>query len=282
MTMADKPVITVVHQLPGRLRLRVSHAPKDPESTMSRVKAHPGIFSMKYTALSDSLLVLFNPLEISAAEIVMRIAYSLSVDYDLAPIRILAEPENRELSAWSFYSALALVMALLSRSVNMENRTTRALDWIAGAGTAGAVVAHGWRDVRAQGYIDPEVLSVVYLAAAFFRGQFLSAALVTWLATFGRHLFKPTPAGVELRVAHTRERSGARGPHGIIVGPDHADKRTTKFLRFIPALVQYALIGGSGSAGTNLLGDIRDVANVHDEVLEGLGELTHGIPIRIA
>lgn len=279
--MVEKLVITIVHQLPGRLRLLLSHAPQDPELLVRQVQQHAGIDSMEFNGISRSLLVKFNVLEVSREEIVIRVACSLSLDYEEKPVRILAKREIRELGESSFYSGLAIVVALAARPVVSEPMTRHYLDWIAGVGTAGAVLFHGWHDVRRKGTFDPEVLSVVYLLASMLRGQFLSAALVTWLTTYGRHLFNPAPKGVELRIARNPEPTDARERFSVVVGPDPDDKSVTRFLRFIPFMVQYAVIGGAGMDATGLLGAIRDVAGVHEQVLDGLGDMKYGIPIKV-
>lgn len=280
--MQEKLVITIVHQLPGRLRMILSHAPTDPDATIEHVREHKGIDSIEYTSISGSMVVRFNPLEVSREEIVIRVACSLSLDYHEAPVRILVQAETKELDSLSFYSGLAIAVALATRPVLQQEQMKRRLDWATGIGTAGAVLSHGWQEVRHRGYFDPEVLSVVYLGAAMLRGQFLSAALVTWFTTFGRHLFRPAPQGVELRITRNPDSSNGNERFGVRVGPDPADKTVTRYLRFIPAVIQYAVIGGAVPGGSSLLGAIRDVAGVHDEVLDGLGNMKYGIPIRVS
>jgi len=247
-----------------------------------RVGRHKGIDSVEFNRMSRSMLVTFNPLEVSQAEIVVRAACSLSLDRDRVPVRILARAETRDLNDSAFYSGLALLVALAARPVVRNATTHLYLNWSAGLVTAGAVLSHGWQDMRLKGYFDPEVLSVVYLVAAMLRGRFLSPALVTWLTTFGRHLFKPTARGVEIRVTRNPSGSGADERFSVIVSPDRHDTSVTKFLRFIPAFVQYAVIGGAGITESGLLGAIRDSAGVHRQVLDGLGDMNYGIPIRIS
>ncbi|MFC1833265.1 hypothetical protein ACFL2Q_00855 [Thermodesulfobacteriota bacterium] len=279
--MAENLVITIVHQLPGRFRLRLSDPPERPGDTAGRVRAHEGIIAMEYNGISRSMLVRFNPLEVSREEIILRIAYDLSLEYDRIPVRILVEPESREVSDSAFYSALTIVVALAARGMTANPRTRLALDWTAALGTAGAVVIHGWDDMRRRGYFDPEVLSVVYLGASMVRGSFLPATVVTWLTTFGRHLLAPVPQGVRLRLVESIENGNDMEPFSIVVEPDHDGRNTAGFLSFIPAVVQYAIIGGSGLGASGLLMDIRDVAGVHNDVLEGLGNQQYGIPIRV-
>jgi len=280
MNMAQIPVIAIMHRLPGRIRLRLSVWPADMDKTISMVREHPGILSMHATMVSGSLLVVFNSLQVTAEEIIIRVATSLSLDRGCVPVRVLPEPELRELSESSFYSALAIVTALTARPMGAGLRNTLILDWVAGLGTAAAIVAHGYQELKRIGYFHPEVLSVVYLASSFLRGRILSSALVAWLTSFGRHLFRPPARGVLLRVTHAGDTCDAQAGYGIVVRPDTTDQTTVELLRAVPALVQYALIGASRSGDSSLLRDITDVARVHSQVLEGLGQVDRGVPIR--
>lgn len=280
--MIEKPTITIVHQLPGRVRLSLSHGLKDPELTASRVSKHPGISSVVYTPISRSVLVIFDPFEITQPEIIVRLACCLSSDHGGASIRVLAAPEAKELSDSAFYSALSLLVALATRAVRSAAGTPRPVDWAAGFMVAGAVLLHGWHEIRRQGYFDPEVLSVVYLAGALARRQVLLGAAVTWITTFGRHLIKPPMRGIELRMM---QPAGKKEPSEdgceIIATPDRTAATTTRMLRFVPELVRHALIGGGGPANGGLLGQMTTLARLHDSVLEGLGEAKYGIPIKV-
>jgi hypothetical protein len=274
----DKLTITISHQLPGRVRLRLSHKLKHPQQTIMRVKSVPGVLSAEYTAVSLSFLIRFDPLQVSREKVIVRVAVWLSFDYAKRPVRIITEPEVREWSDSPFYSALALMVALGSRLVRLDRKTSLALDWIAGLSTAGAVLHHGWLELRRNGYFDPEVLSVVYLSTAFFRGQFLTASLVTWFTSFGRHILKPPPRGVELRITDMPDNYHGTGRYSISITADRDDTTATKFSRLIPAAIQYALIGGVGSEGA-WLGDIRHLVTVQDELVQELGNTQETMPI---
>ncbi|MEW6529530.1 MAG: hypothetical protein AB1473_01765 [Thermodesulfobacteriota bacterium] len=280
----QKPTITISHQLPGRLRLRFSHGIRHPEQAIAKVKALPGVHSADYTTASRSLLIRFDSLRVPAEKVLIRVALCLSLDYAKIPVRILAEPGVREWSDSPFYSALALMAALAAKLVRLDRKTALALDWIAGISTAGAVLHHGWLELRRHGYYDPEVLSVVYLATAFLRGQFLTASLVTWFTAFGRHILKPPPRGVELRITQTGDASQRANRYGIVIAADRGDSKATKFSRLVPAVLQYALLGGTGSEHGMWLSDIRHLVTIQDDVLQDLGQVrdTTPVPLRIA
>ena len=109
-----KPVVTVVHSLPGRVRARLSVAPRDVQRMLAGVREHPGMESISFSPITRSILARFNPHEISQEEIVLRIAFHLSLDCDSAPVRLLAEPEQRPaLGGSAAVSAAALALSLV-------------------------------------------------------------------------------------------------------------------------------------------------------------------------
>lgn len=275
----QKPTITINHRLPGRLRLRLSHSIQHPEQTVAKVKTLPGVCSAEYTTISRSFLVRFDPLRVAEEKVIIRVALCLSLDYGKVPVKILAEPGVREWSDSPFYSALALMAALAAKLVRLDGKAALVLDWVAGFSTAGAVLHHGWLELRRHGNYDPEVLSVVYLARAFFRGQFLTASVVTWFTAFGRHILKPPQRGVELRITHTGDDSQGPNRYGIIIAAERNDRKATKFFRLVPAVIQYALTGATSSEDSMCLSDIRHLVTIQDDVLQDFVQVQDTMPV---
>ena len=151
------------------------------------------------------------------------------------------------------------------------------LDWLAGLGVSGAVIDHAWRETQERGNFDPEVLSLAYLATAFIRGNFLTAAAVTWLTTFGRHLVDMPRAGVELRPIRTE--NGDEDRFELVAAPDVDVPERTRLITMLQGMIKYVLTGGAATE-TNLLDQLREVSRVHGEVVDGLGGMRHGIPMR--
>ena len=88
-------MVTVVHSLPGRVRVRLSVTPRDAERMLAGIQEHPGMESIGFSPRTRSVLARFNPPEISQEEIVLRVAFHLSLDYAAVPVRLLAQPEQR-------------------------------------------------------------------------------------------------------------------------------------------------------------------------------------------
>ena len=153
-------------------------------------------------------------------------------------------------------------------------------DRLAGLGTAWAVVDHAWKELRERGRFDPEVLSLAYLVTAFVRGNLLTASVVTWLASFGRHLISPPPAGVQVRPVEVCGRGNGQTGYEVMISPDVDAPERVQMLSALQGLLKYAITGGGAQPFRTLLEELRDVSKVHGEVLEGFGLLPQGIPIR--
>lgn len=280
MSNSERPSVTIVHELPGRLRLRLSHHVQQVPRLQRAIAEHAGIRAVEYTATSRSVLVTYNSTEVSAEEIVIRAAINLSLEQGRATVRVLARPHTRELTDSAFYSGLALLAALGLRVFRADKAGSASFGWMAGLGTAGAVLDHGWMEYRQRGNFDPEVLTVTYLLTSLLRGNALPAAIFTWITTFGRHLATMTAPGVEIRPVPVE--SDANGPrYEVVVAPDRAPTDKMAVFGLIPTLLFNTLTGAPTGRRTSLLEEIRRVSNMHEQVLEGVSDFRHGIPLRI-
>ena len=219
MIASPKPVVTVIHSLPGRIRVRLSVAPRDAQRMLAGIREHPGMQSISFTPITRSVLVRFHPHQISQEEIALRIAFHLALDYGV-PVRLLAAPERLVLEDSAVASAIGLALSLLLRGLNLAKGGPTRWDWMAGAGTALAVIHHAWKEFRERGRFDPEVLSLAYLLTAFVRGNFLTASVVTWLASFGRHLIEIPPMGVQVQPVEVVGRENGEARFEVMIGPD--------------------------------------------------------------
>jgi hypothetical protein len=193
-------------------------------------------------------------------------------------VRITPAAGPRELSLSALGSAALLAVAFATRVGG--RRANRLLELAAGAGTAGAVLEHGYQEVRDRGDLDPEVLSVVYLLSAFYRGNLLPAAAFTWLATFGRHLVRQPVSGAELRPVEEPGKDGAAPHYEVVVSPLRRHSGWRRMLHVLPRVLRHA-VAGEGPRPANLLGEIERISLLHGEVLDSLGEWRQGIPLKI-
>ncbi|MBD3402587.1 hypothetical protein GF420_06805 [candidate division GN15 bacterium] len=274
------PTITIVHEITGRVRYRLSHPLDDASAVEARVRGHEGIDAIEYTDLTRSVLVRFDPRAVTSKELTVRLGVAFSMDQELTPVRVFAGREREDLSSVAVLAGLSLLAALAWR---MRSRTgLPALEYGGGLLTAAATLEHGYQEIQERGEFDPEVLSIVYLITSFFRGNLLPASIVTWLATFGRHLIRHSGPGVEIKAVRLNAASAAEPEYEVVVSPTSPQSGWHRLLAVLPKVLQ-AVAGGGAQGGRrgSLLGDIERMSLMHGEVIDGLGEWRHGIPVKI-
>ena len=114
--MEEIPVVTVIHKLPGRIRLHLSVEPKDHQQMISSVKDHEGFESMTYTPVTRSVLINFDPRRVKREEILIRVALYMSLDQESHCAHIFSQLAKQEMSDSVFYSGISLLIALLLKT----------------------------------------------------------------------------------------------------------------------------------------------------------------------
>ena len=275
--MSAELSVTLIHGLPGRLRLRLSAAPRDVQGFLAAVTAHEGLGDVRYTPITRSLLIRYETGHLTTEEILLRTAMACSFDHDHVPVVILPDPESEVMTDASILAGLLLLVAALARWSALGGPNSL-LEKGAGVGVALAVLQHGWREAREKNTIDPELLTLGYLFTAFTRSKPLRGAAVTWAASFGRHLLQESARGVEVRPMAGSGGTGA--PQAYQITPMQHRPRHTPLLAATQAVLRSMglILGDSG--GNTLLEELRNVALTHDRVLEGLGGMHRGgIPL---
>lgn len=276
--MAVTPTITILHELPGRLRVQLSLPPLKPKSMERAVREHEGIECVKYTPITKSVLIKFDPNYIRQEELIIRIGVFLSLENNNIPVQVFSQPQREEMSDFAYYSALLLGLGFVSKYILKTTNYRMVTEWAAGMGTAYAVLDHGWGEIKQTGVFHPEVLSLSYLLISMIRGNFLPAAAFTWITTFGRHLIHMPELGVELRPEPSTQDSS---DYEVTITPIRSEASKAAVLSMIPAALKYAVTGDAGALQGNLIDEIRDVAQSHENVLDSLGKFKEGIPIKI-
>ena len=279
--MQKTPQLRIIHQIPGRIRLKMNILPQDSTKMEKTVSSHPGILEVKISTHTRSLLLRFESDLISQEELIIRAAVFLSLENDFCPVRIYSDIDVKELSNMSFLSGFFIVGALGVKLFRRFSKVHQILDWIAGISTAYSILDHGHRELKERGNFDPEVLSVVYLLMAFIQGNHLSASLFTWVATFGRHLLEMPSKNVEI-FPEKIGKNKKNDQYEVVIKPINQLPGKQMLFKFLPALIMQSSMGDSARVlqGT-LLDEIKKVSKDHGEVLEGFGQLQNGMPIRI-
>jgi len=280
--MIKTPQLRIIHQLPGRVRLKLDILPKDPSQMEKIVKGHPGIQEIRLSPLTKSLLLKFEPETITQEELIIRVAVYLALENNFSSVRVFSDVEVREMSNMAFMSGFFIVFALGGKLFRRFMRVQNVLDWTAGISTAISIFDHAHGELKERGNFDPEVLSIVYLLSAFMQGNLLPAALFTWIATFGRHLLEMPAKNVEISPREIQTKSGKKSQYEVVIKPINQLPGKQMLFKLLPAVIMQTSMGDSARVlqGT-LLDEIKKVSHDHGDVLEGFGQLQNGMPIRI-
>lgn len=274
--MNAHPIITVVHTLPHRRRLRLSEAPENIEQFLSQVRDHEGIDQLDFNRVSRSLLVRFDPEKVHGEEIMMRIAVALSEQKGLVPVYFLPEPARTRIPAEAWLSG-AVLMGAYGLYYGLGRSQERTAEWIGGLATATAVFEHARKEKQQQGTVDPEVWTLLYLLFALWRGRTLRAALITWLTVFGRHLTRYAQGAIEIRP----QQRGAQRENVTFEVVLRSGLATRDKVSLTGQLIQ-SIVGIMGGQAARFVSELQQVVHLHDQVLHGLGRFQEGVPVEFS
>jgi hypothetical protein len=278
--MTERLDIVIAHILPGRLRMCLSPPPKAAERIIQIIQSHPGVSSVLYSPITQSLIVQYYPEEVATEEVILRASLALSKDYDLRPVRIRSRETKAELSSLSMYAGLFL---LFNHGLNVfvsKSKNLAAFTVANGIITLAAVMDHLVQDLKERGQIHPEVFSIYFLIASFLKGNVLKGSSITWLLTFARHMFEK-PSGV--LVVRTVKVDPACHLHHceyeVTVSKEEAMGGFSNLLRILPqiALNAYREVNLEDS----LFQQIQAIAESHEDIIEGLENLQQGVYLKV-
>lgn len=186
----EKLIVTILHKLPNRVRLRTSKPIKNKENFCNFVKQETSNTKIKYNKVSNTLLITFNPQEILLQELIYKAIMAFSIENGLQSVKMVQEQREKTLENLSIYSIGAIGVAGIHKILNKNNLDIQdTLNMFAMGITSVAIGEHGFYETKKRGYFDVEILPAVYLIKSFLTSKSLSIVAIIWLTTFGRHLF---------------------------------------------------------------------------------------------
>ena len=269
--MKNELQITILHELPGRLRVFMSHPLKDAETFGTTLQDHEGIEPIRYTRRTQTVLVYFDPAIIQREELLVRMALAFSLEHGYLPVEVNKKDAGGQLTAPEAISGGLLLASGILRSLGVQSPWQQKFEHTAGGTTAAAVLLHGVREMRTSAVFHPELLSLAYLAVGILRGRGFQAAVFTWFTAFGRHLMEVAEPAVCIQP--TRSQNGA-GVSVSSVSPGPA----RSFLQILPALARF--LQQAGKPMDDMLANLREISKSHDHVLDALGPWKRGIPMQ--
>ncbi len=269
--------LTIVHELPGRLRLRLSRPSKDLQKLKEAVGKHEGFINMTYNPVSRSLLIRYRPALVSGTEITVRTAMALSIESANAPIKLYREGREQPLKPLDYYAGLTLMLAALTRTRFLPTMGGT-MEYHAAGATTLSVMNHAWQEVKEEGVYHPEVLSSVYLIGSIINGNVLKASVLTWLLTFGRHLLDISGDRLIVQALEVKEIEG-KNYIDAVVRPDSSSINNP--IAFVVNVMGKSMgIEGQGK-GSQLMDSITIMSREHGNVLEGLSAGNERVYMRL-
>lgn len=199
--------IHIVHNLSGRVRFHFSRSLVNAEKLKLHVMEHEGIHSMQYTPLTRSMLVFFDERIVDIQEILIRSVVAFSLEDDLYPVHIFRKTERQFITAKGMVAGISIIASGAWAVAAPASPIRKSLDWLSAITTSAAVIEHAGYDYRKKGSVDPEVLSLVFLAnRALAGGNLFFPSLLTWLATFGTHFSSGEGEGILLHIRKTGDK----------------------------------------------------------------------------
>lgn len=204
----NNPTIVIAHKIKGRIRIKLSHPLRKGEKLIENLIKKDEIYNVKYTDITKSILIEYNPYRISEDEVIIRVIALYSKSYDMIPIRLVYESKKKNLPIMACYSLAMLGIGGVSKYITMNQQISDFINWAVVGTTIGAIGEHAYNEVNERGYFDPEVVSVMYLINSVTKGEFLFPSAVTWLTTFGRHLIELSYGGIMISVKELKNKDG--------------------------------------------------------------------------
>ena len=184
-----KLILTVLHRLPNRVRIKLFTPIKDTKQFYLNLKNDLDYLELRYNKITNTLILNFNLNEITAQEIIYKVGMNLSIENGLIPIKINEESVYRPVSSLTLYSLSSIIISSLNVLMNKKDiNLQKSMNVFSMSLTLISVLEHIKQDFKHKGTIDIEVLPAFYLIKNFFDEYKLSSVLIVWLTTFGRHL----------------------------------------------------------------------------------------------
>ena len=126
MNGEQQPTVTIEHELPGRLRLRLSHALRQPERVRRLVAEHAGVDGGAVHGCQPLRAgALRSEAHLDAKRSSFASPPGCRWSSDNAGIRVLTRPPTRELTDSAFYSGIVLLAALALRVLGQYTTAER-------------------------------------------------------------------------------------------------------------------------------------------------------------
>jgi hypothetical protein len=216
----NRPTIVAAHRIKGRVRFKLSHPLRNCEEAKKFLMSYDGIKNFEYNELTKSVLINYDYARLDLKEVANRLAITYSRQYDLMPINIFIDSPNTH-TPLVYYSIGSIILSGVLKLLRIGQNTEveNNLNWIVLGTTAGAIIEHGYKELREKGGVDPELASFMYFINSIRNKKYISGSLFTWIAIFGRHIIGTNYKGVTLKVREVENLGDEEADYEIEVKP---------------------------------------------------------------
>ena len=99
-----KLTLIILHKLPNRVRFKISHDIANTKKFFETVKVETKNTALRYNQTINTLLIAFEPEEISIDEVIYRTATALSAEHGMTSVKLVEDFEEKSIDLLSVYS----------------------------------------------------------------------------------------------------------------------------------------------------------------------------------
>lgn len=199
--------VTIMHKLPHRVRIKLSHQIKNLDSFKKKLAIGEDEINIKYSPVSKSLVAVFDVENISLQEVIYKIVSAYSIDNGMMSVKLLDGVEQKAIDSFAIYSGASIVMAGINKILNRNGiKLQERMNWFAIGMASVAILEHAYKETTRKGVFDLEILPAMYLIKSFLNTPKLSIVAMTWLTTFGRHMFSSNNNAKEVKLFRIKNK----------------------------------------------------------------------------
>ena len=204
-----KLTLTILHKLPNRVRFRLSHSINNTKKFFETIKVETKYTFLRYNHTINTILVKFDPEEISIDEVIYRTATALSVEHDMTSVRLVEDFEEKSIDSLSIYSGAAILLSFLySLGKSKVEKLQIDINNFAAGLTTAAIMEHAYKETQRKGFFDIEILPALYLLKSYLANRSVTAVALMWFTTFGRHLVLNNFSNKEVQIYRLKADNG--------------------------------------------------------------------------
>lgn len=209
--LMKKLSITIMHKLPHRVRLKLSEPIKNLESFKKSLTVDGDPIQIKYSPVTKTVIALFDVEKITLQEVIYKVVTAFSIQNGMMPVKLMDGVEQRAIDSFAIHSGAAIVMAGINKLLNRKGLGLQErMNWFSMGMTSVAIFEHAYKETSRKGVFDLEILPALYLIKSFLNTPSLSIVAMTWLTTFGRHMFSSNNNAKEVKLFRIKNKKENR------------------------------------------------------------------------